>query len=362
MICAHAGLSKYGEVWRRRNSDLIKLRGVSQFYIKRSTLPSVYKRWASQYPEAMKWLGMLTGLWMAGILLALTGSQAYGEIPAGNEIRKQDFNFAHQLGYLYSRIDNAYFDPPGTWSLETGVLGHYTRNMPLVENPDWRERLLMQIPFTLRWSPAERIVLQANSDFVGEFPYRNRHSVGGNSPRFRAKIRLLEEGDVAPALAFTVGVKFSSAKPYNIWDGNHNYRDSNGLAGIGTGLADYFLILHASRALAGSTWVHSHVGLAPVGDPTAYGRGSSQADQILYGLSLERHFNTHWGARAEIAGMAGALRTTSLDHYSVARLEFTRFLQARRIVLNLERGLTWTSDDWVAGLLARFDFGGGAAR
>lgn len=276
----------------------------------------------------------------------------------GNTIRKDTFNFAHQLGYLYSRMDDAYFRERGRWSLETGLVGFYTRNMPLVENPAWQERLLLQLPFELRISPSDNIELQVNSDLVAESPYRNQRSMGGNSPRFRTRMRLLQETDRLPALAFTVGVKFSSAKPYNIWEGNHNYVDSNGLSGTGTGVADYFMVFHASRSIQEGLWIHARLGLAPLGDPTAYERGSSQADQILYGLSLEHALHPLWLVTGEVSGMWGAIQTTNLDHYSVARAQVARQFDAYRVTLNVERGLTWTTDDWVAGFYVRFDFGG----
>ncbi len=292
-------------------------------------------------------------LLLAFCLLAVMPRAARAE----NTIRKDTFNFGHQLGYLYSRMDDAYFAPGGTWYLETGVSAYYTAEMPLVTNPAWKERLLLQAPFEIGYSPADSIDVRAESDFVAEFPYRDRHSVGGNSPRFRTRIRLLREGETAPALAFTVGVKFSSAKPYNIWDGNLNYEDSNGLAGVGTGVTDYFMLFTASKQLGEGVWSHARVGLAPVGDPTAFERGSSQADQIPYGLSFDWLPLDKWGFTAEVAGMWGAITTTNLDHYSVARLQVHRLFDRTRVYLNVERGLTRESDDWVVALRTRFYFG-----
>ena len=291
-----------------------------------------------------------------GVVLLTLPSTSHA-MEGDNTIRKDTFNFAHQLGYLYSRMNDAYFRQRGEWSFETGFMGYYTRQMPLVENPEWEERLLLQMPFELRIYPSDNIELQINSDLVAELPYRNRRSMGGNSPRFRTKMRLLQETETLPALAFTVGVKFSSAKPYNIWEGNHNYVDSNGLAGTGTGVADYFMVLHASRTIGDHTWMHTRLGLAPLGDPTAYERGSSQADQILYGLSLEHALSSHWQVTGEVSGMWGAIETTNLDHYSVARARLSRRFGTTWVTLNVERGLTWTSDDWVAGFHVRFDMG-----
>jgi hypothetical protein len=314
------------------------------------TRPTCYTN-AMVFPA--RWVWQFCLLIVASLATPLAVAAEPG---SGNTIRKYDFNFAHQLGYLYARMDDAYFGARGDWSFETGALGYYTHRMPLVQNPDWQRRLFLQVPGGLRVSPSNNIELIVNSDLVAEFPYRDRHSVGGNSPRFQTKMRLLEETEARPAVAFTVGVKFSSAKPYNIWDNNHNYWDSNGMAGTGTGVADYWLLFHSSKRM-GSNVVTGRLGLAPVGDPTAYTRGSSQADQILYGVSWRRIFNEQWSGVLEVAGMWGAISTTRLDHYSVLRSQLARRFGSRTVVLNLERGLTWTSNDWVAGVYTVFEFG-----
>ncbi|RMF15451.1 MAG: hypothetical protein D6761_07785 [Candidatus Dadabacteria bacterium] len=279
-------------------------------------------------------------------------------VDAQNEIRKDTFNFAQQLGYLYSHQDDAYTHPRGWWSLRTGALVYYTRKMARVENPDWQRRTFVQLPGQLRVAPGDRIVLQVDSDLVAEWPRQDKHSWGGNSPRFRTKIGLLQEHDARPALAMTVGVKFSSAKPTNIFEDRHNYRDSNGLAGLGTGVADYFIVFHVGKRPASDVTLNAHVGLAPLGDPTAYDRGSSQADEILWGGTVDWTPGA-WRVQVGAAGMSGVLTTTHLHHYAVARLQLGRRWQRRgriELAINAERGLTWTSDDWVGGLLVTTEF------
>ena len=103
-------------------------------------------------------------------------------------------------------------------------------------------------------------------------------------------------------------------------------------------------------------------GLAPVGDPTIADsavsmRGQSQADEIPYGLTLESHLNEQWSLKNEVAGMWGFLSSTTLDHYSVARVNVTRHFKKTHVTLNAEKGLTRESDEWVAGFYLQFDFG-----
>jgi hypothetical protein len=170
-----------------------------------------------------------------------------------NTITRSNFNFGHQLGYMYSRMDNAYFKSGGNWSFETGFLSYYTPEMPLVRNHFWKERTILMIPLYFTFSPCGTIELQAEvTDLFIEFPYQTIDNAGGKSPRFKTKIRLLEERRSLPAVAFTVGVKFSSAKPYTIWANRHNYDESNGLAGAGTGVADYLLLFSFSKKVASS--------------------------------------------------------------------------------------------------------------
>lgn len=301
-------------------------------------------------PRRFRWPGWLfvRGATLAFLLTPLLPAE---RVSAANLIRKQDFNFGHQLGYLYSRIEDAELPAPGEWRFETGFQAYHTRRMPLVRNPDWQRRTLFQVPGGLEVGLAPIVALQLNSDFVAEQPWRDRHSWGGNSPRVRTRIRLLRDAEHRPALALTLGVKFSSAKPYNIWEERLNYDDSNGLAGIGTGVADYFIILSASKRVGARHRLLGRVGLAPVGDPaTALDRGGSQADQIPYGLAWIWTPRPDWRLRTEWAGMWGALRTTRLDHYSVLRLRGGWIGERAWLEGNLERGLTRESDDWVAGL------------
>ncbi|OGJ86862.1 MAG: hypothetical protein A2487_18240 [Candidatus Raymondbacteria bacterium RifOxyC12_full_50_8] len=296
------------------------------------------------------------------ILICLVFSSLWSQ--TGNTISKNDFNFALQSGYLYSRTDNAYFKNRGAWSFETGFVSFYTEKVPRVTNPDWQERLFLQVPFGFEIFPSDNIALQINSDAIAEFPRHPvlHHSIGGNSPRFRTKIKLLDEKPYVPALALTVGVTFSSAKPFNIWTRRHNYDESNGLAGPGTGVADYLLLITASKHLTTRNFIHARCGLLPMGDPTIGDTslpfmGSSQADEIPYGISLETNVNDHWTLKNEVAGMYGILESTPMAHYSVFRTQATRTLGTIHLTLNVEKGLTRYSDDWVAGMYVKFDFG-----
>ena len=281
--------------------------------------------------------------------------------PSRNTIRKADFNFGHQLGYLYARPDTAYIDSQYGFEFETGLQLYHTPHMPRVTNPAWQRYSLWTLPLGLKYSVAGRISLQVNSDAILQWPMLNAHSLGGNSPRVRAKVLLLDDRRWWPALALTVGVKFSSAKPWTIWYSRHNYRDSNGLAGPDTGVADYLLLLHVSKAMARSSawqhWLHLNVGLAPLGDPTAYEHASSQADEIPFRLGYQALLRRRWDMALETAGMLGILSTTSLDKYAVARIAAGYRWGPHGLYINAERGLTATSDTWVGGLWYRVRFG-----
>ncbi len=290
---------------------------------------------------------LLPLLWRVGIVLAIAVAAPAG---AANTIRKDTFNFGHQFGYLYSRIEDAELLAAGEWRFETGFVAYHTRRMPLVRNPDWQRRTLLTVPGRLEVGLAPIVTLQLDSDLVAELPYRDIHQIGGNSPRVRTRIRLLTDTGRRPALALTLGVKFSSAKPYTLWDERMNYDDSNGLAGIGTGVADYFIIVSASKRVGPRHRFLARAGLAPVGDPSqALERGGSQADQIPYGLSWIYSPVPAWQTRVEWVGFWGALKTTRLDHYSVARAVVERRWSRVWLALRGERGLTRESDDWVGG-------------
>lgn len=274
-----------------------------------------------------------------------------------NTITRNEFNFGHQLGYMYSRMDNAYFRESGNWSFETGLVAYYTPQMPLVRNPFWKERTIVMIPLYFTFSPCPTIELQADlTDLFIEFPYQDINNAGGKSPRFRTKIRLLEEKNSLPAIAFTVGVKFSSAKPYTIWANRHNYDESNGLAGAGTGVADYLLLFTFSKQIATSMSLSARIGLAPIGSPVEYKRGSAQADEIPYGFQLKKTLFANWATSMEVSGMYNGLPATHLAHYSVARVQLTRSGTRDHFTLNLERGLTRETDTWVAGFYEKWDF------
>ncbi|MBN1308341.1 MAG: hypothetical protein JXA18_10520 [Chitinispirillaceae bacterium] len=278
---------------------------------------------------------------------------------AGNTISRNEFNFGHQLGYMYSRMDDAWFRERGVWRFETGFAALYTSHMPRVRNPYWRERTMAYIPLYFELFPSDNISLQIElTDLFVEFPYYDIGSIGGKSPRFKTKIRLLRERHYLPAIALTVGIKFSSAKPYVIWRDSCNYDESNGLAGAGTGVADYLLLFTVSKSLTAATSLHGRIGLAPLGSPVdEYGYGSRQADEIPYGVSLRHVFSPHWSARMEVSGMYNGLHAARLAHYSVARVQGSwRPAGRHTVTLNVEHGLTEESDEWVGGLFVTFEW------
>jgi hypothetical protein len=296
------------------------------------------------------------------ILLLTTGFSLYAA-DTSNTIVRDEFNFGHQVGYMYSRMDDAYFMEQGNGNFTTGFLALYTPVMPLVRNPYWKERTILLIPLYLEYFPCSKVALQAEiTDLFIEFPYQSTENMGGKSPRFKTKIKLLDESAHLPALAFTVGVKFSSAKPYTIWRNNHNYDESNGLAGAGTGVADYLLLFTASRHLSRDLTAHARIGLAPIGSPVEYTRGSAQADEIPYGIALKKEVTGKWSAQLETSGMYNGLRSTALAHYSVARLQVFYHTLPFTLTFDFERGLTKETDTWVAGFYARAHFKAKARR
>ena len=216
---------------------------------------------------------------------------------------------------------------------------------------------MLYIPLYFILFPSDNIALQIElTDLFVEFPYVDYHNTGGKSPRFKTKIRLLGERRVLPAIAFTAGVKLSSAKPYTIWARKHNYNESNGLAGAGTGVADYLLLFTFSKKIAETTSLHAHFGLAPLGSPVEYSRGSAQADEIPYGVSVRHRFSPQWDGRLEVCGMYNGLKATELAHYSIVRFRVDWKPVRHSIALNLEHGLTEESDEWVGGIFGIFDF------
>jgi len=167
---------------------------------------------------------------------------------------------------------------------------------------------------------------------------------------------LARERDIFPAIALTVGVTFSSAKPYNIWDKTHNYNESNGLAGAGTGVTDYIMIFTFSKRLSGKLTLNSRIGLIPLGSPVEYVRGASQADEIPYGLMLVASPFDRISIHGEISGMYNGLKSTKLAHYSVLRFAPAYHFKSTDVSLNLEKGLTEESDTWTLGFYAKFFF------
>lgn len=274
-----------------------------------------------------------------------------------NTILKSNFNFGHQSGWMYSRMGDAYFKESGSWDFQTGFMAYYTSKMPMVKNPDWKKRTMLAVPLYFIIYPCNSIALEVElTDLFVEFPYKNKHNMGGKTPRFKTKIRLLKEGTYKPALSFTVGVAFSSAKPFTIWDNNHNYDESNGLAGAGTGEADYILLFNISKKIGPTLTIHSRFGLIPVGSPVEYTRGSGQADEIPYGISIYNKFNQSWSAQLEVSGMYNGLSSTTLAHYSVLRAQIHRETKFSTLTVNLEKGLTRESDEFVAGFYNTFHF------
>ena len=295
-----------------------------------------------------------------GVCIGLFGGAAAGVFgrDSTNTITRNEFNFGHQLGYMYSRMGDAWFGNRGSWRFETGFQALYTSDMPQVRNSYWKERLMLYIPLYFEFFPGENVSLQVElTDLFVEFPYVDNKSMGGKSPRFKTKIRLLRERTCLPAVALTVGVKFSSAKPWVIWRGDHNYDESNGLAGAGTGVADYLLLFTFSKSLTAATSVHAQMGLAPLGSPVEeYGYWSRQADEIPYGVSVRQTFSPHWAGRLEVCGMYNGLRATQFAHYSVARLQLSWKPVENALTFNLEHGLTEASDEWIAGVFGMFEW------
>ena len=274
-----------------------------------------------------------------------------------NTIYRNIFNFGHQLGYIYSQMEDAYFEDAGSWCFQTGLVAYYTSEMPMVRNDEWKRRLMCIIPLYFKYYPTDFVKMELDlTDLFVEFPYRNINNMGGKSPRFQTKMRIARERKYSPAVAFTIGVKFSSAKPYTIWDNNHNYDESNGLAGAGTGVADYLLLLSMSKKLGESNFLSTRIGLAPLGSPVEYSRGSAQADEIPYGISFRRQLTERWSGTLEVSGMYNGLHATRLAHYSVARLQISHMFHAGSFVLNIEHGLTRESDEWVAGFYQTMQF------
>jgi hypothetical protein len=289
----------------------------------------------------------------------LAGALSFMEAAdTSNTIGRDEFNFGHQLGYMYSRMDDAYFKDNSTCTFTTGFLAFHTPRMPLVRNVDWKERTILMVPLYFEYFPCSRVSLQAEvTDLFIEFPYAGIENMGGKSPRFKTKIKLLDERGNVPAIAFTIGVKFSSAKPYTIWDNNHNYDESNGLAGAGTGVADYLLLFTASRHIRPDITIHARLGLAPLGSPVEYTRGSAQADEIPYGIALKKELTGQWALQTELCGMYNGLKSTRLAHYSVARIKGTYQQGPLELTFDAERGLTEETDTWVGGIYVQRSVG-----
>ena len=311
-------------------------------------------------PPFRKTKNVLYTLCRTSLLTVISGAALrICALDTGNTITRNTFNFGHQLGYMYARMDDAYFKERGTWTFETGFATLYTSSMPRVRNPCWKERTMLYIPLYFELFPSDNISLQIElTDLFVEFPYYDSDNMGGKSPRFKTKIRLCEERKFLPAIAFTVGVKFSSAKPYVLWRDSLNYDESNGLAGAGTGVADYLLLFTLSKSFSARTSLHGHLGLAPLGSPVeSNGYGSRQADEIPYGISLRHDFPANISGRIEVCGMYNGLPYLQLAHYSVVRLRVAWHPAPRRsIALNLEHGLTEESDEWVGGVFGTFEW------
>jgi hypothetical protein len=68
------------------------------------------------------------------------------------------------------------------------------------------------------------------------------------------------------------------------------------------------------------------------------------------------YLGERWTLLPEVAGMFGILSTTTLDHYSVFRIELQRRFERARLILDIERGLTPESDDVAGGLRFEIDW------
>jgi hypothetical protein len=255
---------------------------------------------------------------------------------------------------MYARFDSAYFNPEGSISFQTGFCVYFTPEMPHVMNPEWKKRTVLMIPLSLEYTPCKVMSLQVDiTDLFLEFPCVNYENMGGKSPRVRTKILLFKERNIIPAITLTLGVKWSSAKPYTIWHDNHNYYESNGLAGAGTGVADYLILFTFSKKMYPGLIVHARIGLIPVGSPVEAGGLNGfgrQADEIPYGLSVDLKKNRWFSVKTEIAGMYNGLSSTHLAHYSVLRLLLSINRPSHTWSLNCEKGLTSCSDQWNAGV------------
>jgi hypothetical protein len=102
---------------------------------------------------------------------------------SGNTIRRQNFNFGHQLGYMYSKFDSAYFNPPGSLSFLTGVIAYHTPEMPLVKNPEWKKRTILMIPLGIEYTPCKVLSVQfVITDFLSRFLIKTMKTWAVKSP------------------------------------------------------------------------------------------------------------------------------------------------------------------------------------
>ncbi|HMA64262.1 MAG TPA: hypothetical protein VKO63_03645, partial [Chitinispirillaceae bacterium] len=90
--------------------------------------------------------------------------------------------------------------------------------------------------------------------------------------------------------------------------------------------------------------------------------GSGQADEIPYGLSVYKKVMSHLALQCDISGMYNGLSSTKLAHYSVVRLQVIGLTKRCDYSLNIERGLTEESDEWVGGGYVTMHFGGSRMR
>jgi len=267
-----------------------------------------------------------------------------GVICGQNEIDRNHFNFGHQSGYIYARFDSAAIGEGGRVSVATSLL--HTPTMPGVSNPDYQTRTILLVPLEISYSVARRVRLYGKiTDLFIEWPYESIDNTGGKSPFFKASFALRKPKENQQLfLSASVGVKFSSAKPYTIWKKKHSYATSNGLAGAGTGVADYLLEILAHYRLSRSIELHTRIGLAPLGSPVEYTRGSAQADQILYTVAVQQALRPDVFWRIESIGMLGALRYLKYTDYHVLR--FVAGLSQRHYSLQseLQYGLSSETD------------------
>ena len=159
-------------------------------------------------------------------------------------------------------MEDAYFEEAGTWNFQTGFLTYYTSDMPLVRNEKWKKRTMLIIPLYFKYYPTDFLKLEFDiTDLFIEFPYIDHRNMGGKSPRFLAKMRILEERNYLPAIAFTIESNFQAPNLHNMGN-DHNYDESNGLqARPGSRI---IFVVYSFQNLGKFGFLTTRLGLAPL--------------------------------------------------------------------------------------------------